>query len=175
MIYSYLGRRLQIKLGLIDIAIPNVISNMIAEYVFNDTYGLKGCNYPGANDFRIIDNFDKIDSSNNLKRRGRPGMICRTMSIPKLIDIMYRLDIPYPDNNIQIENEKERLHIIDILLKDNKFNHNLEEIMGWDFRKLIFYAGWYTNNMLRSQMRELIQNQMDRFDIFLFSLEECYF
>lgn len=129
------------------------------------------------NRFKIFDrkiNYDRLLKSFD-KRLLSNGKDCNTYEINELIEILWSINGPLPDNSI-ILTKDNREDIMDqlsgntIMVMDNGkikygLNMNIGDMEKWDLEKLEFIYNWIRSNPKKSDLCNIIKDTMTELEI----------
>lgn len=102
------------------------------------------------------------EAAHNLRKFHR-SRECKSWDKYRLVDVMWYLQMPKPQNIIPI------LPRYDIILTDvSRFtNTHINEVRGWPADKIDYYYAWSTSPLVKEQMCGLIKDEMIRRDMIL--------
>jgi len=125
----------------------------------NDIYGI---NF--NNEFRIRDKFEEDVTSNVDSRKVKKSKICLNWDKKKLIDLMWRLQIPIQENEDRKSYEEEitstRFQKIKFLT-NKKINKTINDLNEWDIEQIDYYYYWYNyKNITVNLLCEIIEQYL---------------
>ena len=100
------------------------------------------------------------------------GRVCSTFSNQQLIDILWSIDGPLPDNHI-IVSENDRENIIQQILNNVKMRFSdgmllgamgkyyyYDDMINWNLEKLTFFYNWLRSRPTKQYICEIIKNRL---------------
>jgi len=110
--------------------------------------------------FRIRDRLTEDPGATNDARRINRGRVCEKWYKPDLIDVMWEIGVQEPGGIFPDFTENNRPQMIQFLLQ-KQINKTYEDLLAWDFKRLVYYYKWYmANRATRVAICQLIKNRM---------------
>jgi hypothetical protein len=135
----------------------NLVQGQIREIrSYYEQFPIYGIMIPPMNQFRIRDreNEDPTRVETDL-RFGRTGKVCGTWNKPDLINLLYRLEVRFPE---QPPPNYTRTQIINYLISQG-VSMNLQEFSD---DKLVFFYNWYRTGLGKDDLCVVLKQNLER-------------
>lgn len=145
-----------VELPIYNIFIRIEIAKMKKQYEEGGIYGT----ILSDGKFRIVDKTTEKPGAAYNKQKVNRGIVCTSPNKDKLIEVMYKLKINPPVFPPGTFMENDRQWLLNVLVTNMKMNYN--EINTWDNEKLLYFIKWFSANIRKGGICDIIKDNLTK-------------